>query len=97
LNVCHTCDVRDCVNPDHLFVGTQKANVADMIAKGRDFRGIPKTGADRHGSKLDAAKVAYIRANVGPRGSRTRVANDLGVSLSLVSMVASGKRWAGGR
>lgn len=35
LNVCHSCDVGRCINPDHLWLGTQAENVADMDAKGR--------------------------------------------------------------
>lgn len=35
LLVCHTCDNKICFNPDHLFIGTMKDNVADMIQKGR--------------------------------------------------------------
>jgi hypothetical protein len=33
--ICHKCDVRNCINPDHLFIGTQLDNIADMDAKGR--------------------------------------------------------------
>lgn len=35
--VCHTCDVRTCVNPGHLFLGTQRDNLKDMRDKGRAF------------------------------------------------------------
>lgn len=34
--VCHRCDIRCCVNPDHLFIGTYLDNIKDMISKGRN-------------------------------------------------------------
>ena len=35
--ICHTCDVRNCVNPDHLFKGSMKDNYHDMRTKGRAY------------------------------------------------------------
>ena len=40
--VCHTCDVRNCINPEHLFLGTHQDNSDDMISKGRGYWPGPK-------------------------------------------------------
>lgn len=47
--LCHKCDNRGCVNPDHLFVGTQSENIQDMHNKGRGRRPMPYGTKRRHG------------------------------------------------
>lgn len=88
LLVMHRCDVRNCVNPDHLRLGTQSDNIRDMYAKGRD--NCPR-GVDRRGAKLNPAKVLAIRAD--PRIQR-EIAADYGISQSVVAEVRQGKAWA---
>lgn len=62
LLACHSCDVPACINPDHLFWGTQAQNMADAKAKGRT-RNLPTLGVDHHNVKITVADVLAIRAS----------------------------------
>lgn len=63
LQACHKCDVRCCVNPEHLFLGTQSENLQDMVAKGRDN---PLRGEEHPKTSLTEADVRSIRADTRP-------------------------------
>jgi hypothetical protein len=87
--VLHTCDVRNCVRPDHLFVGTQADNMRDCVAKGRLTR--PK-GEDVYCAKLTPDHVRLIRATNGEI-SDCAFGRDFGVSSVAVRMVRLGRTW----
>ena len=53
--VLHKCDVRDCVNPGHLFLGSIKDNAEDMVKKGRSM-----FGSKHHKAKLSEGRVRKI-------------------------------------
>lgn len=92
LHVLHRCDRPRCCNPAHLFLGTPKDNVEDMIAKGRRRHVAPR--GSRHGrAKLTEADVVRIRERVAAGETRVAVAAAFGVANQLVSGIVARKYW----
>jgi methylaspartate ammonia-lyase len=82
-NVLHKCDNRGCVNPDHLFIGTQTDNMRDKIYKQRH--------AGSYGpQKLGPADVLAIRAS---DERNLDIAARYGVSASLICNIRKGRAW----
>lgn len=92
LSVMHLCDNPQCVNPDHLRVGTHAENMADMKRKGRcHSRGLP---GERNGfAKLTEPQVHAIRERYAAGNTQVAIARDLGVDPTTVGLVVRGKRW----
>ena len=84
LLICHKCDVKACCNPDHLFMGTQKDNMQDMIKKGRQV----KTFGEKSGNhKLKKEQVDKIRVD---NRKYLEIAKEYKVSKSTISGI---KNW----
>lgn len=88
LCVCHRCDNRACVNPDHLFLGTHQDNSRDMQSKHRGT-----VGTKQHFAKLSDARVLEIRRRAAEGQPQALIARDLGVKQPTVSDVVRGKSW----
>lgn len=89
--VCHTCDNPSCVNPEHLFVGTPKDNVQDMVSKGRAKPGPPLRGGANGNATLSEETVRQIRAL--PLSYRALSAR-FGVSKSQIARIKTGVAWS---
>ena len=81
--VLHICDVRNCVNPDHLFLGTQLENLVDASQKGRISRTHQVSGENASNAKLTMVDVLEIRKAEG-LVSQQNLAADYGVSESTI-------------
>lgn len=90
--VLHKCDNRQCVNPDHLFLGTQRDNMRDMISKGRGYS--PSlTGAKNPMAKLTWEKTAEIRSMVEAGATQRAASLRFGVSAMTVSRIIRKESW----
>lgn len=103
LQVLHSCDVKICCNPNHLFAGTQKENMEDMHLKGRGVygdmhwtRSNPESvrRGESHGcAKLREYQVLQIRRRASQGELAPSIAKDFKVSQSTVYLILQGKIW----
>jgi hypothetical protein len=88
LQVMHSCDTRDCVNPSHLSEGTATENTLHTVALGRHSFG------ERNGqSKLTAEQAREIKRLIVEGCSRKVIAETYSVSLTTIYHIAKGNRW----
>lgn len=89
-HVLHRCDNPKCVNPSHLFLGSNLDNIKDCISKGRNSKG------ERHQwSKLSEKQVLEIRARWVPRkiGLRDQLAKEFGVCVEAIYSIVTRRTW----
>lgn len=90
--VCHRCDNRKCCNPDHLFLGTHRDNMDDMIGKGR-LRTHAQDGENNGNSRLDWETVQKIRELYAIGASQMQIGKMYGISNSSVHLIVHHKTW----
>jgi hypothetical protein len=91
LDVLHRCDVRRCVNPDHLYPGTDADNMRDRDSRGRRP---PPTGTKNGRAKLTEEAVREIKRALAAGETQTSLGRRYGVAQGQISNIALGKQWA---
>lgn len=87
-HICHTCDTPKCVNPEHLFMGTNHENHMDMKNKGRSTHGEKNSQA-----KLTEEKVIQLHGMVKLGIPTKEIARLFGIHQSAVIRIKNGTRW----
>lgn len=89
MNVLHTCDNPKCVNPEHLWLGTQQDNIHDMMEKGRGQKGLRRP-------KLTPADVVMMKERFNAGGCTYRgLAREYGVDVRWMRRIMQGEKWKG--
>jgi hypothetical protein len=90
---CHHCDNPKCVNPDHLFLGTNGDNMRDCAAKGRT-RPSGVSGESHPMRKLTSSQVVEIRAKYSAGlGTKAVLATEYRISQTTCGRIISGRIW----
>lgn len=88
--VCHRCDNRRCVNPAHLFLGSHRENMADMVRKGRSNKA---KGSAVGPSKLKERDVSIIKWCLDAGVGQVKLAELYGVSQGTIGFIKRGETW----
>lgn len=91
LLVCHHCDNPPCVNPAHLFLGTNQDNMADMVAKGRQAR---MQGEQHPNRVLTSEQVLEIRRLRSQGWKVVQLATRFSTAPTNISSICTGKTWS---
>lgn len=91
-SVLHKCDNPECTNPCHLFLGTHRDNMDDMLRKNRQRSSVGELNSR---VKLKEADVKKIRELVAVGGMTHReIAEKFGVQRPAISAIVQGRHWA---
>ena len=88
--VLHRCDIRACINPDHLWLGTKGDNNTDRKLKGRNDC---RQGTNNPQAKLTQKQVTAIKMLTELHIAQHRIAKLFGVSQQHVSAISRGLYW----
>ena len=91
-NILHKCDNPCCVNPKHLFLGTQKDNVKDMIHKGR--RSDTKGNANGHAKINDQDVIEIKRLFHEDKLNQTQISQLYPINNRMISRIITGQAWS---
>lgn len=90
--VCHTCDVPQCCNAAHHFLGDNQANQRDAVRKGRQKPPYGK-GEDGGNAKLSQAQVDKIKEMIRSGSTNKAIARVFGVTHQMISRIRRGRAW----
>lgn len=97
MNVLHHCDMPPCVRPEHLYLGTQAKNMADMRERGRERYTGPNRihrGVDHHAARLSEEQVRSLRTQYAAGASFVELSRLFSISETQAARIAQRKNWA---